>query len=111
MASDWTVELSDEVATWYRALSPKDRARADRAIGLLTERGAALRMPHARRLDDGLWELRFNCEQVARRVTYTIDPGRKVVTLTTFRKQRNNERVEVRRARNVLKRRRGKGHG
>lgn len=30
------------------------------------------------------------------------------ITLTTFRKQRSNERKEVQRARNVLRRRRGK---
>ncbi len=38
-------------------------------------------------------------EGVARRVTYTLDPERKAVTLTTFRKQRQNERAEILRAR------------
>ena len=58
-----------------------------------------LSMPHSRQLGDGLRELRFTCEGVARRITYVLDPERKAVTLTTFRKQRNNERGEVLRAR------------
>ena len=58
-----------------------------------------LRMPHSRPLGDGLHELRFSCENVNRRITYMFDPDRRVVTLTTFRKQRQNERTEVLRAR------------
>lgn len=42
---------------------------------------------------------RFTCEGVARRITYVLDPGRQVITLTTFRKQRDNERAEILRAR------------
>ncbi|MGB4778779.1 MAG: type II toxin-antitoxin system RelE/ParE family toxin [Microbacterium sp.] len=58
-----------------------------------------LGMPHSRPLGDGLRELRFTCEGVARRITYVLDPERQAVTLTTFRKQRNNERGEILRAR------------
>jgi hypothetical protein len=50
-------------------------------------------------LDGGLYELRFSCENVNRRITYVFDPDRRVVTLTTFRKQRQNERAEILRAR------------
>lgn len=53
-------------------------------------------------LGSGLRELRFSCEGVARRVTYYFDPERKVIVLTTFRKQRNNERGEVERARRAM---------
>lgn len=76
-------------------------------IDLLAMMGAGLRMPHSKKLDEALWELRFRCEQVNQRITYTIEPEGRVITLTTFRKQRNNERREVTRARNVLRRRRG----
>jgi hypothetical protein len=41
---------------------------------------------------------------VARRVTYYIDSERKVITLTTFRKQRDNERREVERAHKAMDR-------
>ena len=64
-----------------------------------------LRMPHSRSLDDGLYELRFSCQNVNRRITYVFEPDRHAVTLTTFRKERNNERAEVRRARRAAQKR------
>ena len=56
-----------------------------------------------RPLGNGLFELRFTCEGTARRVTYFIDTRAKVITLTTFRKQRQNERREVARARQAMR--------
>jgi len=61
-------------------------------------------MPHSRMLGGGLRELRFTCEGVARRVTYYVDVERKMITLTTFRKQRDNERREVQRAHKAMSR-------
>lgn len=98
----WEIELSDEVAAWYLGLSAKDAGVADRVFDLLVERGNQLRMPHSRSLGEGLFELRFTCEGVARRVTYTFDPERQVFALTTFRKQRQNEAREVGRAHRAL---------
>jgi hypothetical protein len=95
----WAVEFSEEVRTWYVGLSPAGKATADRIIERLASQGNMLRMPHSRSLDGGLYELRFACENVNRRITYVLDPDRKAVTLTTFRKQRQNERGEVLRAR------------
>ena len=118
MTSRWTVELSDEVRDWYLGLAERDRAVADRVIELLEDRAPLLRMPHSRSLGDDLLELRLNCEHVARRITYSFETERRVVTLTTFRKQRDYESREVKRARTVLKRYRvdnesggGKGRG
>jgi len=65
----WTVEISQEVETSYAPLKSKDKAMADRAFDRLAEYGPELRMPHARPLG-GLCELRFTCEETARRVTY-----------------------------------------
>jgi hypothetical protein len=96
------VEISPEVEHWYATLKSSDKAAADRAFDRLAERGPALRMPHARPLGGDLYELRFTCEGTARRVTYYIDPGRRVITLTTFRKQRQQERREVTRARRAM---------
>lgn len=95
----WMVEFSDEVREWYVALSPEGKAATQRIVARLETQGHMLGMPHSRQLGDGLRELRFTCEGVARRITYVLDPERKAVTLTTFRKQRNNERGEVLRAR------------
>ncbi len=95
----WVVEFSDEVRDWYVSLSPEGKAATQRIVARLEAQGHMLGMPHSRPLGDGLRELRFTCEGVARRVTYVLDPDRKAVTLTTFRKQRNNERGEILRAR------------
>lgn len=75
------------------------KAATQRIVARLESQGHMLGMPHSRQLGDGLRELRFTCEGVARRVTYVLDPDRRAVTLTTFRKQRNNERGEILRAR------------
>jgi hypothetical protein len=95
----WVVELSEEVATWYLELSPAGKAATDRILDRLASQGHLLQMPHSRSLGDGLYEHRFACENVNRRITYVLDPDRQAVTLTTFRKQRQNERGEVLRAR------------
>jgi hypothetical protein len=100
----WEIELSDEVEQWYVRLRVRDRAFADRALDRLAAVGPALAMPHSRMLGGGLRELRFTCEGVARRVTYYIDVERKVITLTTFRKQRDNERREIERAHKAMSR-------
>ncbi|MGD9618747.1 MAG: type II toxin-antitoxin system RelE/ParE family toxin [Mycolicibacterium sp.] len=105
----WHIELSEEVDEWLQALPIKAKAQAIRALDMLALRGTLLRMPHSRKLDEGLWELRFRCGQVSQRITYTVEPKRRVITLTTFRKRSNNESKEVRRARNVLRRRQQKG--
>jgi hypothetical protein len=103
----WTVEISAEVEPWYATLKIRDKIRdkamADRAFDRPAENGPALRMPHARALGGGLFELRFTCENTARRVTYyCIGPQRKIITLTTFRKQRQQERREIERARRAM---------
>lgn len=99
----WGIDLSPEVTRWYGHLSPRDRAFADRALDRLAEGGPGLGMPHSRTLGDGLSELRFSCEGVSRRITYTVGPGRELTTLTTFRKQRALERHEVDRARRAMR--------
>jgi hypothetical protein len=98
----WTVEISPEIESWYATLKSKDKAMADRAFDRLAEHGPTLRMPHAKPLGGGLCELRFTCEGTARRVTYYISVQRRIITLTTFRKQRQKERREVARARQVM---------
>jgi putative component of toxin-antitoxin plasmid stabilization module len=57
----------------------------------------------SRPVGGGLFELRFTCEGTARRVTYFIHTQTKVIALTTFRKQRQNERREVARARQAMR--------
>ncbi len=63
--------------------------------------GADARMPMSRSVGDGLFELRFSLGPTARRITYRFTTNQRIVILTTFRKQRNNERHEIARARRV----------
>lgn len=58
-----------------------------------------LGIPLSKQVGGGLCELRFTCEGVARRITYVLKPERRAITLTTLRKQRQNERGEILRAR------------
>ena len=47
---------------------------------------------------DCLYELRFDLGTVSWRITYFFTEPRRIVLLTVFRKQRNNERHELNRA-------------
>jgi len=102
----WAVDFSPEVRDWYATLTPTGRAQVRRVVMLLEERGPTLAMPHSRQLGEGLRELRFTCEGMARRVTYVLEPARHAITLTTFREQRQNEKTEIARARRALAARR-----
>lgn len=107
----WRVQLSAEVERWYLGLSPEGLAEADAAFERLQTRGNELRMPHSKPLKQGLFELRFNCEHKATRITYIFDVERRIITLTAFTKQKNNEQREILRARKAqrLHQLRGKG--
>lgn len=60
---------------------------------------SALSMPYSRSLGDVLRELRFHLLDEQRRITFWIEQEQRIVLLTTFQKQRPNERREVDRAR------------
>ena len=62
--------------------------------------GTRIDRPNAlsRSLGEGLFELRFTLGPTARRITYRFTTDGRIVLLTTFRKQRNNERAEIARA-------------
>ena len=106
----WSVESEPEVEAWLDEVSVKEFALVLARLDRLAERGSGLRMPASRSLGDGLFELRFDLGRTARRVTYFFGPNRRIVLLTVFRKQRNNERVEVRRARQTMVRCIAEGH-
>jgi len=95
--------ISPEIASWYRSLQPCDQMLTDRMIARLTQHGNRLRMPHSRALGNGLFELRFAIQQntVEQRITYIFDAGRRIITLTTFRKTRDNETDQIARARDM----------
>jgi phage-related protein len=95
------VEAHDEVARWLSDLDDDEWDRAVVVVDRLAELGPAARMPLSRAFGDGLYELRFTLGRTARRITYRFTGDGRIVLLTTFRKQRQNERAEVARARKV----------
>ena len=74
------------------------------AVERLSERGSQLWVPASRSLGEGLFELRIDVGRAQRRVTYYFADDRRIVLLTAFRKQRQTERAEIRRARQAMRR-------
>ena len=97
------VELEPEIVEWLLSLETLSFEVAEAHVDLLAEFGSTLRMPHSRALGEGLFELRFDMARQAWRITYWFSPARTIVLLTVFRKQRNNERSEIGRARTAMK--------
>jgi phage-related protein len=98
------LELEPEVEGWLDGLRPAQFATVGFHLDRLVDRGPALRMPHSRALGDGLFELRFDLERSAHRLTYFFPGDQRIVLLTVFRKQRMSERAEVERARKAMQR-------
>ncbi len=95
------IELHDEVAEWMDSLDAAEWDRTVVVIDRIAALGSSARMPLSRSLGDGLFELRFALGPTARRITYRFTKDGRLILLTTFRKQRNNERTEITRARKV----------
>lgn len=93
------IELHDEVESWLDTLAVDQWERVVVIVDRLAALGSAARMPLSRSLGDGLFELRFTLGPTARRITYRFTRAGRIVLLTTFRKQRDNERAQVARAR------------
>lgn len=106
----WDVELEPEVEDWLETLSLADFASVLPHIERLAERGNTLRMPASRALGAALFELRFELKRAAWRITFFFTDGRRIVLLTVFRKQRMNERHEIERAREGMRRCIAEGH-
>ena len=95
------VEVHQEVVDWMASLSDTEWDRTTVVVDRLALLGSRARMPLSRSLGDGLFELRFSLGSTARRITYRFTTDNCIVLLTTFSKQRDNERLEVARARRV----------
>ena len=93
------IELHDEITQWIDSLDDAEWDRTVVVIDRLATLGSSARMPLSRSLGDGLFELRFALGPTARRITYRFTKDGRIILLTTFRKQRQNERAEIARAR------------
>jgi putative component of toxin-antitoxin plasmid stabilization module len=93
--------LHDEIVEWMSSLDTTEWDRAVIVIDRLAGLGSMARMPFSKALGDGLFELRFTLGPTSRRITYRFTKDNRIILLTTFRKQRNNERSEINRARQI----------
>ena len=71
------------VLDFINSLSSKDKAKVNNTLRLLEEFGTNLGMPHARRIEGRLWELRPGDN----RLFYCLYMKQKFVILHGFRKQ------------------------
>jgi phage-related protein len=78
------------VDDWIKSLDPSARAEVILTIDLLKEHGAALTVPFARHLDDGVWELRARDKDGIYRVLYFHWKGRTFGLLHGFTKKTQN---------------------
>lgn len=92
------VELEPEVDEWFDTLDQDDQETAAFYVDLLAERGVLLDEPYTRQLRGKLRELRFHLHREVVWITYWIAPGRRIIVLTVFRKQRMRESAEIERA-------------
>ena len=97
------IEVHKEVAEWMDELDGPAWDRTLVVIDRLASLGASARMPLSRSLGEGLYELRFTLGPTSRRITYRFTKNGRIILLTTFRKQRQNERTELHRARQAAK--------
>jgi putative component of toxin-antitoxin plasmid stabilization module len=95
------IEAHDELVEWFDELSENEWERVSVLVDRLASLGSKARMPFSRSLGEGVFEVRFTLGSTARRVTYRFTKDGRTILLTTFRKQRNNERAEVTRARKI----------
>jgi putative component of toxin-antitoxin plasmid stabilization module len=95
------IELHDEIVEWMASLDTIEWDRTVIVIDRLADLGSMARMPFSKALGDGLFELRFTLGPTSRRITYRFTKDNRIILLTTFRKQRNNERSEITRARQI----------
>lgn len=98
------VELEPEVADWLASLDEPEFGHVAFYIDLLEEKGVHLGEPYSRQLRGKLRELRLYLGRKQTRISYYIAPGRTVVLLTVFSKQRRKEKAEVDRAERAMQR-------
>ena len=104
------MEAEPEVSEWLAGLKGHEFGRAAFYIDLLEEKGVHLDEPYSRQLRGKLRELRFYLGRQQTRISYFVGPGRVIVLLTVFEKQRRRERAEIDRAERAMKRCVEEGH-
>ncbi|MGY1944834.1 MULTISPECIES: type II toxin-antitoxin system RelE/ParE family toxin [Nocardia] len=98
MESLYSIEIEPEVRAWLESLPAKHFLKVEAYVALLAERATTLSEPFSRYLGEGVRELRPTLDGAATRITYWFRSDRTIVLLTTFRKTKDREDAEVKRA-------------
>lgn len=81
----WSVEVTDECASWLEGLDEDDFGAVDYSVGLLTEHGPQLGYPHSSKINGSkhgrMRELRVQSGGRPLRIFYAIDPRRSAILL------------------------------
>lgn len=81
----WEVEVTDEFAVWFGALSDAAQSAVDFGVDLLIEDGPALRFPYSSAISGSrhphLRELRIQSKGLPLRIFYAFDPRRTAILL------------------------------
>ena len=91
----WEIEFYETesgrnvILDFLESLPVKHKARAIREIELLEEFGIELTMPHAKKIEGKLWELRIKASSNISRIFYFVSINNKIVLLHGFIKKTN----------------------
>lgn len=90
----WEVNVTDEVATWYRGLSEAEADAIEARVDLLEHRGPDLKRPVVGQVvgsefDPQMKELRASVGRADLRALFMFDPRRQVILLVGGDKQSN----------------------
>ncbi|MGW7288258.1 type II toxin-antitoxin system RelE/ParE family toxin [Streptomyces sp. NPDC054847] len=101
MEDPYAVEIEPEVRLWLANLPARDYLIVEHIVVRLACNATTLGEPYSRHLGGRVRELRFDLghNRDAVRLPYWLAPGRRIVLLTVFRKNRQREDAEVARAR------------
>lgn len=94
----YSIEIEPEVRAWLESLPAKYFLKVEEYVGLLADHATTLGEPFSRHLGEGVRELRPTLDGAATRITYWFRSDRTIVLLTVFRKTRDREDAEVKRA-------------
>jgi hypothetical protein len=100
MKDRFVVEIEPEVRLWLANLPVRDYLNVEAVVERLVCNATTLGEPYSRHLGGPVRELRFDLgnDRHAMRIPYWLAPGRRIILLTVFRKDRQREVSEVARA-------------
>ena len=90
------------VEEFIDGLGAKTRAKVFSGIAMLREYGPVVGMPYAKKLTDGIFELRVSCGTDEVRILYFFEAGGQIVLTNGFmKKTRKTPAGELQRARRI----------